>query len=182
MNGNSLPVFAVFSPGVASLGLVSFVHLVVAAAHSIPHPWVLGSWQNCPAVVIKSIVVHVLQLVCLAQPIPRPEIFRINFNRIPIGLYSSRDVLHFKILVTHEGPSSQAGSVKFQSLSEVDDSFKMLTHERVVITNDTTCFRNILIIIKLLQSKISKFPLVFFNIKNIRIRIHIFKSKRINFQ
>ena len=84
--------------------------------------------------------------------------------------------------MTHEGPSSQAGSVKFQSLSEVDDSFEVLAHERVVIANDTTCFRNILVVIKFLQSKISKFPLVFLNIQNIRIRIHIFKSKRINLQ
>lgn len=149
MNCNTLSIFAVLCSSIASMSLISFSHLIIAASHSIPHSWIFGSWENSSTIIIEGIVVHILKLISLPKSIPSSEIFRVNFYCISIGLYSSRNIFHLKILMTHESPSSKASSIKFKSLPKIDNSFKMFSHKWIVISNNTTCFRNIFIIIKL---------------------------------
>lgn len=52
----------------------------------------------------------------------------------------------------------------------------MLTHERVVVSNDATCLGVILIIVEFFESEVSEFSLVLLDIENIGIGVHIFKS------
>ena len=111
MNRNAFPIFTILSPHITSLSFVCLSHLVITASHSIPHPRVFRPRKNSSAIVIKSIIVHVLQFVSLSQTVPSPKIFRINLNCISIGLYGSWNIFHLKILMSHQSPGSQACSV-----------------------------------------------------------------------
>lgn len=128
MDGDSFSVLAVFSPNIASLGLVLLAHLFIAAAHSIPHSGIFGSRENCSTIVIKGIIVHILEFICLSKAVPCSEVFWINLDCTSISLYRPRYVFHFKVLMSHQCPCCQASSIEFECLSKIDDSFEMFTH------------------------------------------------------
>ena len=69
--------------------------------------------------------------------------------------------------MTHESPSSKAGSIKFKGLSEINDSLEMLAHKRIVVTYHTTCFRVVLVVVKFLQCKIRQLSLVLFDVEDV---------------
>jgi len=51
--------------------------------------------------------------------------------------------------MAHKSPCSKARSVKFKCFPKIHNSFEMFPHKRVIITNNTTCFGIVLIVIKL---------------------------------
>lgn len=182
MDGNALAIFAVLGSCVASLSFVGFAHFIVAATHGVPHSWIFRPGEDSPAVVVKRIVVHVLKLIGLTETVPSSEIFGIDFNSISIGFDGSWYIFHLEVLMTHQCPGRQTGSIKFQSFSEVNDSFEMFSHERVVVSNNTASLRNVLVIVKFFQSQVSKLTLILFDVKDVRVGVHIFKTKRIQFK
>lgn len=151
MNRYPLSILTVLSTNIATLSLVCLAHFVIAAAHGIPHSWVFWSGKYCPTIVVKRIIIHVLQLVGLTKSIPSSEILRIDLHSVSIGFDGSRNVLHFQILMPHESPSSKTSSIKFEGLPEVDDGFKVFSHERVVISDNTAGLGVVFVIIKLFE-------------------------------
>lgn len=129
MNSNTLSVLRTLSSFITFLGFSSLTDFLITAPHGVPHSGILGSGKNSFTEVIESIVVHILQLVSLSQPVPGSEILGIDFDCIPVGLDSARNILHFEILMAHEGPGCEAGPVQFECLPEIDNSFQMFTHE-----------------------------------------------------
>lgn len=127
-------------------------------------------------------MVHILELISLPQSIPSPKIFRINLHSIPIRFNRTRNILHFKILMTHECPCSKTSPIQLQSLPKIHNSFKMFSHQGIVIPNNTTCLRIIFIVIKLLECQISQLPLILFNIQNIGVSVHVLKAIRVYFK
>ena len=149
MYGYSLTVLWTLSPFVALLSFYSLSHLFVATSHCIPHSWIFWSWKHSSTEIVQRVMVHVLQFICLSKTIPCSEILRIDFYSIPVSFNSPRYIFQFQILMSHQSPSCQACSIKFKSFSKVDDGLQMFTHQRVVITNNTTCFRIVLVVVKL---------------------------------
>ena len=173
MDSDAFPVLAVLGPLVAPSGLVVLAHLLVAAAHGVPHPRVLRPGEYSPAVVVECIVVHVLEFVGLPQAIPSPKILGVNLDSIAIGLDGARYILHLKVLMAHKGPGSKASPVQLKRLPEVDNGLEMLAHQGIVVANDTAGFRHILIVIKLFQGEISQLPLILLDVQNIGIGVHV---------
>lgn len=164
MYGDTLPIFTVLCPDIASLSLVGLAHFVVAAPHGVPHTGVFGPGEYSSAVVVESIIIHILELVSLSQPVPGSEVFGIDFNSISIGLNGARYILHFEILMTHQGPSGQAGSIKLEGFSEVYNRLEVFSHQRIVVADNAAGFRDVFVVVKLFQSEVGEFSLVFFDV------------------
>lgn len=176
MNGNTFSVLAVLGSSKTLGRLMIFIHFLVTSTHRIPHSWILWSWQHGFAIVIQGIIAHALKFIGLSKPIPSSEIFRIYLHCISIRLNCPRNVFHLQILMPHQCPCSQTGPVQFQSFSKVHNSLQVLSHQRVVIADNTTSFRIVLVIVKLSQCQICQLPLVFLYVQNVWVSVHVLKS------
>lgn len=58
----------------------------------------------------------------------------------------------------------------------------MLSHQRIIVSDNATSLWIVFIIIKLFQSEICEFSLVFFDIQYVRVGIHILKTVGIYFK
>ena len=104
-------------------------------------------------IVMKSVMVHTQEFVCLAKPIPCSVVFpvyvyhkRAGVNdtlhrnksanhtySTPVGFNSGMWVFHFDVLVTHESPRRKIRPIKLGGSSEILDSFLMLSTKRIMI-------------------------------------------------
>lgn len=149
MDCDALAVSGALCALIAFLGFCGLADFLVAAAHCIPHAGVFGSGQDCPTEVIECVMVHILQFIGLPKPIPSPKILRINLNSIPIRFNRPRYILHLQILMPHERPGSKTSPIQFQRFPKIYNSLQMLAHKRIIIPNDTTSFRIVLVIVEL---------------------------------
>lgn len=58
----------------------------------------------------------------------------------------------------------------------------MLSHKRVVVTNYTTGLRHILVVEKFFKGQVRQLTLIFFDVENIWVGVHIFKAERVEFK
>lgn len=150
----TLPIFGTFCSFITLLSFGCFTYFFVAASHRIPHSRIFRSRQHSPTEIIKCIVVHILEFICLTQSVPSSKILWVNFDSITICLNGAGNVFHFEILVAHKSPGCQTRPIELQGLSEVYYRLQMLAHQRIVVTDNTASLRVILVIIELPKCQI----------------------------
>lgn len=57
----------------------------------------------------------------------------------------------------------------------------MLTHQRIVVTNNTASLWGVFIVVKTTQSEVGQLALVLFDVENVGVSVHVLESVRIHF-
>lgn len=96
-------------------------------------------------VVIGSIAVQLIQLVCLAQAIPRPIVVLVYVDSGTVAFDRCVGVFHLEVLVAHQSPSREAAPVQLDRPLEVNHSLVVVTAQGVVIPHRTARLGPILI-------------------------------------
>lgn len=86
-------------------------------------------------------MVHLEDLVGLAEPVPGAVVLAVDVDGAPVGLDGRVRVLDLDVLVAHERPGGQKGPVEGQCAPEVHDRFFVLGFQAVVVADDAACFR-----------------------------------------
>ena len=114
-----------------------------------------------------GVAVHLVDLVRLAQTIPRPEVRRVRIHCRPVALDGCAGVLHFQILVTHQSPSRDELPVQFDGPHEVERTLLVVSSETVVITDDTAGLWPVLVVLEDIEGEVGELSIIFFDIQNI---------------
>ena len=97
-------VFDSFDPLCALDRLSRLLHLVETMGESRPHAGVVWLGLRCVEVVVGSIAVELVQLVCLAQAIPRPVVVFVDVDGGAVAFDRSVRIFHLEVLVAHQSP------------------------------------------------------------------------------
>lgn len=123
--------------------------------------------EGCVGEVVGGVVVHLVDLIDLAETIPCSEVLRIDVDRSPIALYGSVGVLHLKVLMTHQSPSRQEGIVKLDCTFEIDYRLVVVSSQGVIISNYATGLWPILIVVENAVSKIGQLSIVLLDVEDV---------------
>ena len=58
----------------------------------------------------------------------------------------------------------------------------MFPHEGIIVADDTAGFGDILVIVELFEGQVGQFPLIFFDVKDVGVGVHIFEPERVQLQ
>lgn len=58
----------------------------------------------------------------------------------------------------------------------------MFPHEGVVVADDAAGFGDVLVVVELFEGQVGQFPLVFFDVKDVGVGVHVFEPERVQLQ
>ena len=123
--------------------------------------------QGCVCVVVGCIAVHLIDLVCLPKAIPRPEVCGVCIHCCSVALNGSTCVLHFQILVSHQGPSRDELAVQLDGPHEVERTLLVISSQTVVVADDTAGLWPVLVVLEDVEGEVGQLSIIFFDVQNV---------------